>query len=49
MDANDYRLWSMITDTSPMSGIMFGEMPGQGVDVGDEVRKAADAVKDVAS
>jgi hypothetical protein len=41
------RLWSMIKDTSGKTAMMFGEMPGQGVDLGDEVRKASDAVSAV--
>lgn len=43
------RLHSMITDTTGMSGMMFGEMPGQGVDLGDAVKSASANVDAVAS
>jgi len=43
------RLHSMITDTSGMSAMMFGEAPGQGVDLGDAVKSAADNVDAVVS
>ena len=39
--ANDDRLHSMITDTSGMSAMMFGEQPGRGVDLGDAVKTAS--------
>jgi uncharacterized protein with PIN domain len=31
----------MITDTSGMAAMMFGEQPGRGVDLGDAVKKAS--------
>lgn len=37
----------MIKDTSGKTGIMFGEAPGRGIELGDEIKRAADAVKDV--
>jgi hypothetical protein len=37
----------MIKDTSGKTAVMFGETPGQGLDLGDEVRKASDAVSGV--
>lgn len=37
----------MITDTSGMAGMMFGEVPGQGVDVGEAVRAASNNVEGV--
>ena len=40
-------LWQLLTDTSGRSGMMFGEAPGKGVDVGDEVRRKAEEVKSV--
>ncbi|KAJ4301044.1 hypothetical protein N0V90_003134 [Kalmusia sp. IMI 367209] len=42
-------LHTLIYDTTGMAGMMFGEAPGQGVDVGDAVRKAADGVNAVTS
>ncbi|KAF2255370.1 hypothetical protein BU26DRAFT_515087 [Trematosphaeria pertusa] len=39
----------MITDTSGMSAMMFGEEPGKGVDLGDAVRNAAKNVDEVIS
>ena len=43
------RLHGMITDTSGMSAMMFGEEPGKGVDLGDAVRNAAKNVDEVIS
>ncbi|KAF2797677.1 hypothetical protein K505DRAFT_322425 [Melanomma pulvis-pyrius CBS 109.77] len=40
-------LHSMIKDTSGKTAIMFGEAPGRGIDLGDDLKRAADAVKDV--
>ncbi|KAF2876539.1 hypothetical protein BDV95DRAFT_602520 [Massariosphaeria phaeospora] len=40
-------LWTMITDTTGKTGMMFGEVPGQGVELGDEVQRAAATVTDV--
>lgn len=37
----------MIADTSGKTGMMFGEAPGQGVDLGDAVKSAAKNVVDV--
>ena len=37
----------MIKDTSGKTAVMFGEKPGQGLDLGDEIRKASDAVSSV--
>ncbi|KAF2185088.1 hypothetical protein K469DRAFT_489620, partial [Zopfia rhizophila CBS 207.26] len=38
-------LWTMITDSSGKTGMMFGEAPGQGVELGDEVKRKAEDVK----
>ncbi|KAF9692447.1 hypothetical protein EKO04_009609 [Ascochyta lentis] len=35
-------LHSMITDTTGMTAMMFGEQPGRGVDLGDAVKRASE-------
>ncbi|KAJ4346300.1 hypothetical protein N0V95_005510 [Ascochyta clinopodiicola] len=37
-------LHSMITDTTGMTGMMFGEQPGKGLDLGDAVKSASEAL-----
>ncbi|KZM23039.1 uncharacterized protein EKO05_0008169 [Ascochyta rabiei] len=37
-------LHSMITDTTGMTSTMFGEQPGRGVDLGDAVKRASEAL-----
>lgn len=39
--ADRLRLHSMITDTTGMTAMMFGEQPGRGVDLSDVVRRAS--------
>jgi hypothetical protein len=35
------RLDSMITDSTGMTGMMFGEQPGRGIDLGNAVKNAS--------
>jgi hypothetical protein len=37
----------MIKDTSGKTAVMFGETPGQGLDLGDDVRRASDAISSI--
>ncbi|KAF2474678.1 uncharacterized protein BDR25DRAFT_111038 [Lindgomyces ingoldianus] len=40
-------LWTMITDGSGKTGVMFGEVEGQEVDLGEDVRAKAEVVRRV--
>lgn len=35
------RLNSMITDSAGMAGMMFGEQPGRGIDLGNAIKNAS--------
>ena len=43
------RLHEMITDTTGMSAMMFGETPGRGVEIGEAVKSASANVDAVVS
>lgn len=40
--ADGCRMHMMITDTTGKTGMMFGEQPGRGVELGDAVRRASE-------